>query len=130
MKKILILEDDANRIRQFKQAFKNQDPLYCTTVDNAIQALGKNPDIKFFLLDHDLGGEQMVDSFGKEPTGFTFAKYLTTLYQDFSKVAIVVHSWNPSGANNIKNLIPSATIAPFGTSIFSNIINNIDSMPV
>lgn len=108
--KVLILEDNDDRIKIFKRLFLNADIV--KTAKEAIDLVAKNKyDIIF--LDHDLGGEVYVDS-EHENTGYQVAKFI--MYEDNpNKITeVIVHSMNWWGANNIKTVIRHAKLIPFG----------------
>jgi len=111
--KIFILEDDLNRIEQFRRKLIRHNVSYCDDVETAKAILGKDKyDIIFF--DHDLGGEQMVDS-SEANTGYQLAKWIRSENMKFDQ--IVIHSCNPIGAANIerevKGLAPDIIRLPF-----------------
>ncbi len=64
------------------------------TANDMIDLL-KSTDIEvdFLLLDHDLGGEEFVDS-DREDTGFEVVRWITEHKPQIKK--IIVHSCNPS----------------------------------
>jgi len=100
--KILILEDNINRIEKFKILFKNQE-LYIT--DNIKQAEEYCQRIEFrvMFLDHDLDNKIWVDS-NEENTGYQFVKWMVDnkLLKDS---LIYIHSMNPCGANRMLNYL-------------------------
>lgn len=99
MKKILFLDDNKARHRAIKPHLLH-DEAY--NVTEAVEKLKiKQYDIVF--IDHDLGGNEMVDSFGEEETGYNLAQWIVENKPEIS--LIVVHSLNPSGSNNIANLL-------------------------
>lgn len=114
--KILILEDDPNRIEIFKTKLKGHNLFFFDEANDAIlamqssvQLIGDNPwDIIF--LDHDLGGQVFVPS-SHQNTGYTVAKHMKE--NDVKVKQIIIHSMNPAGAQNIKSQLPKATIMPF-----------------
>ena len=72
--------------------------------------MGKKPwDIVF--LDHDLGGQVFVPS-SHPNTGYAVAKYMEE--NSVEAKQIIIHSMNPAGASNMKTVLPSAIIMPFG----------------
>jgi hypothetical protein len=114
---VLILEDDPYRMR----AFRNVIPLSIFEVfhaDSCALAIemieyGIKPNIIFF--DHDLGGQQFVESTDAN-TGYQFAKYLIS--KGFKCDQAFIHSCNPAGAENIRaliegNLAPQTYVIPF-----------------
>lgn len=111
---IFVLEDDITRIKWFSRELNGKFKItYTDKAETAIYLLNNNKyDIMF--LDHDLGGEQMVDV--KEfNTGSTVAEEINKLKID---VPVILHSFNVTGLANMKRLIPHAEILPFGTFKF------------
>lgn len=111
MAKILILEDDQNRIQFFKNKLKKHDVYFFDNVKDAISAVELMEAFETFFLDHDLDDRIYVDS-NEENTGFQFAKYLA---EKEVEAQFIIHSMNPQGAQNIKNMLPSASVIPFST---------------
>jgi hypothetical protein len=64
------------------------------------------------LLDHDLGGEQMVDHSNKN-TGSEVARWLNENPAKKPQ-AIILHSFNPVGRLNMKKLLPESFVATGG----------------
>ena len=110
--KILILDDDLIRHSQFRDNFGYglHDLTFVTTVEQAISKLSLNEYDAIFL-DHDLGGKQMVTSGGHEPTGYDVAVWLKN-NPDRCPKQIYIHSYNPTGAQNMKGLLPQAELIP------------------
>ena len=71
--KILILDDDWNRHKQFKKRFVGATTHHVETVGQCILALQMSCWDALFL-DHDLGGQQMVES--GDNTGYAVAVWL------------------------------------------------------
>jgi len=108
--KILILDDDDTRHTLFKQNYSKHDLVHTYTADEAIDALKRGTyDVVF--LDHDLGGKQMVDSWGEEPTGYTVAKWMA-MNPERKPGQVYIHSLNPVGARNMHNILPGSKLAP------------------
>jgi hypothetical protein len=100
--KLLILEDNLERINKFKLLFKNQDLYLCQSAQIAKDACLLN-NFNVLWLDHDLDGKQWEDS-QKENTGYTFVKWLVD--NELQKDALIyVHSMNPIGANKMLNYL-------------------------
>jgi len=98
MKRILIIEDNEQRIKQFKSNFKGAELTIVKTVDSAIKTIKKEKVFSYMFFDHDLGnGGDSID-------------IINWLLNHKSKIAknIYVHSANPVGAQNIVNRIPHA----------------------
>ena len=118
--KILIVEDDMERVRKFKEMFSEY---YITHVVDAISGIDFVKKQKFdaIFLDHDLGNKVFVKS-EDHNTGYQVAKVIPLSINKTTPV--VVHSWNPAGADNILKLLPNAVYKPFG-SFSSNILTYI-----
>ena len=110
--KILVLEDNEERIKYFKEHLSEGCDLdIVKTSKEAISKLKESLwDIAF--LDHDLGDQVYQES--KEDTGFEVAQYLSS-NPERMPAKVIIHSWNAQGALNMKKLLPSAIYAPFGT---------------
>ena len=105
---ILVLEDDHSRVAVFQKNLIGTNTVFVETVEDAIANLESNA-WDYLFLDHDLGGEQMVES--GEGTGYAVAEWLVE-NPDRKPVNIVIHSYNPVGAQNIKKALPEAVVAP------------------
>lgn len=114
--RLVILEDSIERMDWFADMIQKHDPNKTVNIFPAMNVkeaklyVEEIGDIDFFLLDHDLDGRVNVDS-TEENTGHTFAKYLADRGCDGSNV--IVHSMNMPGAQNIKSILPNATLMPF-----------------
>lgn len=102
--KILVLEDNEERITQFK---RNLAGNLLVIVDNADEAIDLLMHTKWdvVMLDHDLGGKEMVSS--GPGTGYQVAVFLEQ-NPEFRPPNIIVHSMNPVGAKNILAAIDGA----------------------
>jgi CheY-like chemotaxis protein len=105
---ILILEDDRARQQVFLRNLVGTNTVIVETASDAIQALSER-DWDYLFLDHDLGGTQMVPS--GPGTGYEVAEWLAE-HPEKQPPTIVIHSFNPAGASNIKNALPNAVVAP------------------
>lgn len=100
--KILILEDNPERIEKFKQLFRNQQVDLYRTVEDAKDACLLN-EYAVLWLDHDLSGKIWEDS-QKENTGYQFVKWLVD--NEVQKNSLIyIHSMNPIGANRMLNYL-------------------------
>jgi CheY-like chemotaxis protein len=101
---ILIIEDDPNRMYAFYKVLDKTkyEIVHAEWAEDAIRFFeqGLQPNIIFF--DHDLGGQQFVESTDIN-TGYQVAKYLVK-HKYYCEQAII-HSCNPAGAENIRALI-------------------------
>ena len=109
MKKILILEDDIERVKQFSDNFIDAEMIFTTTPAEAISYLQKEK-FDYLFLDHDLGGTTYAES--NENSGYAVAKWLEE-NPKYKPTYIILHSLNPQGVANMKAALPEANIVPF-----------------
>jgi len=102
--KILILEDDQNRINLFQKHLIGHEVVVTDKVDECIDYL-KEGGFHFLFLDHDLGGRVYVESGGDEPTGYDVAKWLSETEENIFILHTIVHSLNEWGRKNILGLL-------------------------
>ena len=90
MKNVLFLDDNPVRISRFRSAVP-----YATIVETAKECIDqiKNEQWDWIFLDHDLGGEEFVDS-SRADTGMEVVRYLVDNKQERQSPQIVVHSLN------------------------------------
>jgi len=125
---ILFLDDDLTRTRVFwdemgaRSDFKFK---WVETADQAIEQLSKQKwDI--ICLDHDLGGKVFQDS--AKGTGYEVAEFLSKMNPK-NDPAIYIHSWNPIGAENMRNILKGqAFYVPFGLDYVKFIISYAESL--
>lgn len=112
--KIFILEDAPARIDYFFYYFKRIFPGYkiylATDVDQAEDILTKNKEWDKIFLDHDLEGNVYVPSSHRQ-TGYTVAKYIKENNIEYDE--LIIHTQNPVGAKNIKDILPDGKLIPF-----------------
>jgi CheY-like chemotaxis protein len=101
MRKILVVEDNEERIKWFKNRFKNDTLLVTKTAEEAIEILRDYPDWTCIFLDHDLG---------EGLSGVAVAKFLRESNNDSQ---VVLHTNNPCGRENMKSFLPNAVICQF-----------------
>ena len=115
MKTFFILDDDYNRVMQFRRAFNTQDYDYeivhAVSVEKA-KELYPTKEYDAIFLDHDLGGKVYVDS-EDENTGYQFAKWLKENVVDIDNYQIFLHTMNTVGAENMQKILPKAIPLPF-----------------
>lgn len=104
MKQALVLDDSEDRNNEFRKRFlekgiSNYD--ITTTADECIEAL-RNETYDVIFLDHDLGGDIMVES-SNHNTGYTVAKWLCD-NESHKDAIIVLHSLNVIGRHNMKDM--------------------------
>lgn len=111
MKKIaLVLEDDENRIEEFKKRFNERSIIDVDFSDNYNDCISKLSINEYQLInmDHDLGHQVFVDS-SEENTGAGVARWiLKNKDKILGNPTFVVHSLNPVGSENIENIIKEA----------------------
>lgn len=105
---ILVLEDDPIRQKIFSEKLIGSSFVIVSTAKEAIKKLAeKNWDYAF--LDHDLGGEIYVES--GEGTGYEVAEWLAA-HPEHHPRFVIIHSFNPAGAQKMQDVLPKATLAP------------------
>jgi DNA-binding response OmpR family regulator len=116
--RILFLDDDLNRTKQFEAETSGHVVYTCETADEAIQLL-KAHSFELASLDHDLAGEVFVPS--DEKSGYEVAKYIS---KECSHIGVIVHSFNPDGAKNMLRVLPNAVYFPFGSDKYWKVLKN------
>ena len=108
--RVLVLEDDKNRVREFKQRMLEIGVVadYVDKAHDAIKLLGEK-EYDLIFLDHDLGGEVFVNV-ANSNTGSEVARWISA---HPVTCPVVIHSLNPVGADNMKKYIPGAVHVPF-----------------
>jgi len=115
--KILIVEDDKQRIRWFRENLIEHSVDIVETAASGI-FLCQTKKYDFICLDHDLGGEIYVPS-ENENTGYQVSKAIVNSLN--SETPVIVHSHNPSGAKNIQSILKHAELIPFCQLIKMNL---------
>lgn len=116
--KILFLDDDEYRHSHAQRELIGHDVQHARTAAEALAHLAKQ-DFEVAMLDHDLGGGQMLAS--NDASGYAVAEAIAdrkVRRPDF----VVVHSFNPAGAMRMvqsltAGMVPSVW-APFGPTAF------------
>ncbi len=108
--RIFILEDNEYRMVKFRRELIGHDIDHADNVSDGIDLVAKNK-YDLLFLDHDLGGEEMVDS-NEENAGYQLAKFIASSTLNKTTMC-VIHSCNPAGAKNMANEIPHAVVVPF-----------------
>lgn len=107
--KILILEDNIDRINSFKKVLSFAILTFVERAEDCIQELQKN-EFDCLFLDHDLGGQVMVES--GPGTGYEVAKWLEE-HPDRQPDLIFLHSLNSVGVKNMRLALPKSRIRPW-----------------
>jgi len=108
--RVLVLEDNEARIRKFQQELVGSVVDFARDAEQAFGLLAANA-YDLIFLDHDLGGEEMVDSGGAN-TGYQVASRLARDGRN-AEARVVLHSCNPAGAGMMALALPRAVRAPF-----------------
>jgi CheY-like chemotaxis protein len=96
MQRILILEDDVNRIVDFKK-ITEYEVVITDRIEKAITLL-KSEKWDAIFMDHDLGYRK---------TGYDLAKWMA-MNPEFIPTRVYCHSYNPGGIKNIIETIKNA----------------------
>ena len=107
--RVLILEDNGERVLQFMRNLMEHTVVITTNSSECISLL-QNGVWDVLYLDHDLGGQQMVES--GLGTGQEVTKWLKE-NSDFKPKAVILHSANPDGVKAMRFDIPDAIVVPF-----------------
>lgn len=111
---IFFLEDSLDRYAKFFKWIetKAEKPniTSATDAEEAIKILEESDHFDVIFLDHDLGGRIFVDS-SEDNTGYQVAKFIKQKGITYNQ--LIIHSQNPQGANNMKNILPDGQIIPF-----------------
>ena len=103
--KILILEDNAERIRIFKRNLERKHELFIfDQVEDAKNAIDSDGPFERIYLDHDLDQRIFVDS-DEDNTGYQLAKYIAEKKIDAD---VILHTLNPYGAERMLAVLPHA----------------------
>jgi CheY-like chemotaxis protein len=120
--RILFLDDDETRHDVFRAHSRGHYVLHCYTAADAIKALTLEPRFDVASLDHDLELSHYV-RFNDAPatatgTGLEVAVYIGTMPVAARPERVIVHSWNPEGAERMATFLESSFVpvvcAPFG----------------
>jgi len=100
--RILVLEDNLERIEFFTRVYKNHELIICEKISQAQLAVAYG-EIDIFFLDHDLEPNNF-EGIDKCNTGYDFVKWIVS--QHYQKHALYyIHSCNPVGAQIMVNLL-------------------------
>jgi CheY-like chemotaxis protein len=108
--KILILEDNHERINEFKKRLDEMNWV-SDFVETSLEAIDKLKNEKYGLifLDHDLGGDVFVNIENKN-TGSEVARFINKQKID---TVVIIHSLNTPASKYMQNLIPGSYYIPF-----------------
>jgi len=103
--KILILDDDKNRLMLFKQKLIGAIVTCVENVSDCIKELEKDEQWDYVFLDHDLDNLIYVPS--GPGTGYEVALWIKN-HPEKKPTNIILHTCNDEGAENIKRELPEA----------------------
>ena len=121
--KILILEDDENRVEIFRRQLIGFDVVYVDRASDAIKWLSEDK-FDYLFLDHDLGGKVFVEE--TENTGYEVCLWLEE-NPEKKPEHIFLHSLNPNGRERMKQAVPDAIDAVFAWKIAGELIAACES---
>jgi len=101
--KILFLDDDPVRTKKARRCFAKDKLHEAETAKQAIMLLEKHSPYDAVSLDHDLGGNIYCPS--DEVSGFAVAEYISKMPKEKMPKQVVVHSFNLSGAENMRKVL-------------------------
>jgi hypothetical protein len=116
--KILVLDDNPERLRIFGEWFREHEVILTNCYGDCVQALISDSPFDLVHLDHDLNDfgkkSKMAGMYGEnELTGADVAWYITVeLAEAKWPRKVIIHSWNPDGARNMLNLLRDRTSIP------------------
>lgn len=124
MAKILILEDDENRVEIFREMLGQRHDL--TVVDTAQDAIDEiDSDIfDVIFLDHDLGGQTYVAASDMN-TGSEVVRNMTRRAVVLS-ASVVIHSMNTPAAASMQSQLVNAGYHPVHRIPFSKLVSFLD----
>lgn len=104
--RILVLEDNPERIKRFRDELRFTKAYVAVNARHAIGLLG---DFRFdvVFLDHDLGGEENVESDSKN-TGAEVCRWVSMHPGNCADTRFIIHSLNPVGAMEMERLLRDA----------------------
>jgi hypothetical protein len=118
MDRVLILDDNEDRHREFDQILRGIPCLHVYTAKQAISALRDNAPYSLVCLDHDLGNFQNKLLTEDPGSGTDVALYINLhLERKQYPRRVMIHSWNSVGRERMASLIRAVgipvTVKPF-----------------
>ena len=109
--RVFVLEDDPDRIRLLAQWLIGCD---WDCIHTCVREEEFRPPYDLILLDHDLGGRQLVEH---EDNGLSFVRLIKDRINE--EADIIVHSYNPDGAKSMVAELKPFRVqwVPFSTQI-------------
>ena len=111
MNRVLILDDDENRHREFERILHGISLLHVYTASQAISALRDNAPYDLVCLDHDLGDHENKALAINPGTGTEVAQFINLhLERNHYPKRVMIHSWNSVGRLRMADLIRAVGI--------------------
>jgi CheY-like chemotaxis protein len=111
MSRVLILDDNESRHREFQKILADSERTHVWTASQAIDALRDNPPYDLLCLDHDLGDQRNRLLLTPPGDGADVAVFINIkLEKNKYPKRVLIHSWNPTGAQRMADLIRSVGI--------------------
>lgn len=108
--KLLFLDDDKNRTKKAVSHYSLRYEVYdVETAQQAIQVLDAISPFDVVSLDHDLGGQVYCPS--DDNSGYAVAKHIASMPEDKKPKIVIVHSFNPVGADNMLAVLDGKVVA-------------------
>lgn len=101
--KVLIVEDDDERIKNFKIHLCKHKLIFAKTAPASIESL-RSGHFDYVFLDHDLDEENT----GKDGEGIDVVRHVIKEAACYQKTTFILHSMNPVGAKNMKQELERA----------------------
>lgn len=109
--RVLVLDDDDARHKKFAQWFAGLDVKHVYNLKTFLEAINTGK-FEYIFLDHDLYDFVETNGQSRELTGQDAAKALCMLDPQSRPDKVIVHSWNPSGAESMMGILRDAGFKP------------------
>jgi ActR/RegA family two-component response regulator len=111
--RVLVLEDDSNRVISFIEKFGNHSLLITEDAFEAIVYLDEEL-FDYIFLDYRLGKDS--------GSGFDVVNFLENESDNLNNnVNIIIHSWDVAAVGEMLSKLPNAVYIPFGSDDFFNL---------
>lgn len=103
--KILVLEDDQNRIDTFRTKLSRHTLVFVETAADAIALIQSETEagtaFDVIFLDHDLGGETCIDTKNTN-TGSGVVRWMLSYQRTLGQPHVIIHSMNTPAAESMQ----------------------------
>jgi CheY-like chemotaxis protein len=101
--KILIVEDNDNRIKWFKQKYIGNTVICTKDAQEGIKYLQSNDNFDLLFLDHDLADEHYANQgiSNKQNSGYAVALFLEEHTENNPEMQVIIHSLNTTGSERM-----------------------------